>query len=175
MAAAVAQELQLPLATWSVRKLAHPAAPEYAIGAMAPFGVVLWDPVAVRRCGLSPEQQQGLLEEQRQELERRQLLYGDPSAESLRGRHLLVIDDGIATGLTVRAALHSLRGTEPASLLLAVPVVDRRVVPQLQPLVDELVALAVVDRLRAVGEWFGHFEQLSDQQVLALLAQHGRP
>lgn len=148
-------------------------APEYAIGALAPLGVVLWDQVAVRRFGLSPGQQQPLLEAQLQELERRRQLYGDPPAASLRGRHLLVVDDGIATGFTVRAALESLRRTDPASLLLAVPVVDRRVVPLLEPLVNELVVLAVVDQLRAVGEWFEHFEQLTDQQVLAFLAQHG--
>jgi putative phosphoribosyl transferase len=173
VAAAVADQLQLPLATWSVRKLTHPMAPEYAIGALAPLGVVLWDQAAVRRFSLSPGQQQPLLEAQLQELERRRQLYGDPPAASLRGRHLLVVDDGIATGFTVRAALESLRRTDPASLLLAVPVVDRQVVSLLEPLVTELVVLAVVDHLRAVGEWFEHFEQLTDQQVLAFLAQHG--
>lgn len=174
VAAAVADGLGLPLTTWAVRKLAHPAAPEFAIGAVAPLDVVLWDPLAVRSSGLTHAEQEQLLNQQRQELRRRQQRFGDPVAEQLRGRHLLVIDDGIATGLTVRAALTSLRLAEPASLVLAVPVVDRRVVPLLQPLVDELVALAVVDHLRAVGEWFGHFEQLSDDQVLAVLAQHGR-
>lgn len=174
VAAAVSETLALPVATWAVRKLAHPAAPEYAVGALAPLDVVLWDQEAVRRCGLSADQQQLLLASQQQELQRRQRLFDDPAPAQLRGRHLLVIDDGIATGLTVRAALHSLRLTQPASLLLAVPVVDRRVVPALQPLVDQLVPLAVVDRLRAVGEWFDHFEQLTDRQVLELLDQHGR-
>lgn len=173
VAAAVADQLQLPLATWAVRKLTHPLAPEYAIGALAPLGVVLWDQAAVQHFNLSPGQQKPLLDAQLQELERRRQLYGDPAAGSLRGRHLLVIDDGIATGFTVRAALESLRRTDPASLVLAVPVVDRRVVPLLEPLADELVVLAAVEQLHAVGEWFEHFEQLSDQQVLALLAQHG--
>ncbi len=174
VAAALAETLELPLTTWAVRKLAHPAAPEFAIGAMAPLEVVLWDEAAVRACGLTQDQQDQLLEQQRRELRRRQSCFGDPSPEQLQGRHLLVVDDGIATGFTVRAALESLRRCRPASLRLAVPVVDRRVVPLLEPLVEELVALAVVDHLRAVGEWFAHFEQLSDQQVLALLAQHGR-
>jgi putative phosphoribosyl transferase len=174
VAAAMAGVLALPVATWAVRKLSHPAAPEYAIGALAPLDVELWDGSAVQRFGLTPAQQQLLLEHERQELGRRQQLFGDPDPALLRGRHLLVIDDGIATGFTVRAALTSLRQTQPASLVLAVPVVDQRVVPRLQALVDELVPLAVVDHLRAVGEWFSHFEQLSDQQVLDLLAQHGR-
>ena len=174
VAAAMAGVLGLPVATWAVRKLSLPAAPEYAIGALAPLDVVLWDASAVQGFGLTPAQQQLLLEHERQELGRRQQLFGDPDPALLRGRHLLVVDDGIATGFTVRAALTSLRQTQPASLVLAVPVVDQRVVPRLQALVDELVPLAVVDHLRAVGEWFSHFEQLSDQQVLDLLAQHGR-
>lgn len=174
MAAALAELLDLPLTTWAVRKLAHPAAPEFAIGAIAPLDVVLWDEAAVHACGLSPDQRAQLLSQQRQELQRRQACFGDPAPEQLQGRHLLVVDDGIATGFTVRAALQSLRRCQPASLRLVVPVLDRRVLPLLEPLVEELVALAVVDHLRAVGEWFAHFEQLSDQQVLALLAQHGR-
>lgn len=175
MAAAIADRLELPLATWAVRKLAHPAAPEYAIGALAPLGVVLWDSQAVGLAGLDPAQQEQLLDQQRQELQRRQRHFADPDPALLRGRHLLVIDDGIATGYTVRAALQSLRRAAPASLVLAVPVLDRRVLPLLEPLVDQLVALAVVDHLRAVGEWYEHFEQLEDQQVLALLGQHARP
>jgi len=174
VAAAAADVLGLPLTTWAVRKICHPVAPEYAIGAIAPLQVELWDGQAVRRLRLPPQQRQQLLAQEGEELRRRQQRFGDASAEQLQGRPLLVIDDGIATGFTVRAALTSLRRTEPASLLLAVPVLDRRLLPQLQPLVDELVALAVVDQLRSVGEWFAQFEQLSDQQVLALLAQHGR-
>lgn len=173
VAAAIAGQLHLPMATWAVRKLAHPTAPEYAIGAVAPLDVVLWDSRAVQECGLTPAAQQRLLDEQTLELDRRRRQFGDPAPERLRGRDLLVIDDGIATGYTVRAALASLRRTQPASLRLAVPVLDRRVVPLLEPLVDQLVALAVVDHLRAVGEWFRRFEQLSDRQVLDLLAQHG--
>lgn len=175
VAAAIADRLHLPLCTWAVRKLAHLAAPEYAIGALAPMDVVLWDDVAVRAAGLTPLQQEQLLEAQRQELQRRRCRFGDPDPRQLAGADLLVIDDGIATGLSVRAALASLRRAEPASLVLAVPVLDRRVLPLLEPLVDQLVALAVVDHLRAVGEWYEHFEQVGDAQVLALLGQHAGP
>jgi len=79
------------------------------------------------------------------------------------------VDDGIATGMTVRAALLSLQRCHPASLTLAVPVVDRDVVGDLDPLVDRLEALAVVEDLRAVGLWYRDFAQLSDAQVLELL------
>jgi len=85
------------------------------------------------------------------------------------------VDDGIATGMTVRAALLSLRRCDPASLTLAVPVVDREVVGDLRRLVDRLEALAVVPDLRAVGLWYVSFEQMTDQQVLALLGQGKTP
>jgi len=103
------------------------------------------------------------------ELARRQALFGDPDPAQLHQRHLVVVDDGIATGMTVRAALLSLRQFQPFSLTLAVPVVDREVLEDLEPLVNRLEALAVVSDLRAVGLWYGVFDQLSDAQVLELL------
>jgi putative phosphoribosyl transferase len=118
---------------------------------------------------LSAQERDKLVAGQQRELERRRQLFGDPDPASLADRHLVVVDDGIATGLTARAALRSLRPLQPASLALAVPVVDRQVLPDLEALVDRLEALAVVDRLRAVGEWYTHFEQLEDSEVLALL------
>lgn len=172
VAAAMARPLQLPLATWAARKLADPSAPEFAIGAVAPGDVVLWE-LPAGACWPGVEQRQQLVRQQQQELQRRQQLFGDPPPESLRGRHLILVDDGIATGLTARAALQSLRQLDPASLSLAVPVLDQRVVPQLQPLVDRLEALLVVDGLRSVGAWYERFEQLEDSAVLALLDRAG--
>ncbi len=174
VAVAMAAELHRPVATWSVRKIADPAWPELAVGAIAAGGVTVWR----GNDGGSREQQarrQGWLQQQEAELRRRRRLYGDPAAADLKGRTLIVVDDGIATGMTVQAALLSLRQLQPASLTLAVPVLDRRVVAQLQPLIDRLEALAVVDGLRAVGEWFERFEQLQDQDVLALLAAQPVP
>lgn len=172
VAAAMARRLALPLATWSARKLADPAQPEFAIGAIAPGGVVLWD-VPPGGPWPSLEQRQRILRRQGEELARRQRLFGDPDPAALRHRHLILVDDGIATGLTARAALQSLRQLHPASLCLAVPVLDQRVFDQLRSLVDQLEALAVVEGLRSVGEHYGHFEQLDDQDVLALLNRPG--
>jgi putative phosphoribosyl transferase len=173
VAAEMAQLLNLPLACWAVRKITHPSYPEYAIGAVAPGGVVLWDRQDGGFAQLSEAEQAALVEGQQRELERRRRVFGNPEPATLRGRHLVVVDDGIATGMTARAALESLRQLEPASLALAVPVVDRRVVPDLEALVDRLEALAVVEQLRAVGEWYEHFEQLSDRDVLLLLGRAG--
>jgi putative phosphoribosyl transferase len=113
--------------------------------------------------------QQGWLQAQEQELLRRQRLFGDPSPETLRGRDLVVVDDGIATGMTVKAALLSLAQVQPRRLTLAVPVVDRSVAEELAGMVDQLVALARVDDLEAVGLWYETFTQLSDAEVLQLL------
>lgn len=166
---AVAEGLQLPLVTWSVRKVADPRWPELAIGAVASGGVAVWrrgtgavDPQAMAM-------QQGWLQAQEQELLRRQTLFGDPSPETLRGRDLVVVDDGIATGMTVKAALLSLAQVQPRRLTLAVPVVDRSVAEELAGMVDQLVALARVDDLEAVGLWYETFTQLSDAEVLQLL------
>jgi putative phosphoribosyl transferase len=171
VAAAMAARLQLPMATWSVRKIADPASPELAIGAVAAHGVVVWRHGGAAAHRAQTALQHGWLAAQQQELERRRRLFGDPDDGQLRHRHLIVVDDGIATGMTVKAALLSLRSLAPASLTLAVPVVDRSVAVELEALVDQLVALALVHDLRAVGLWYRHFEQLGDGQVLELLAQ----
>jgi len=175
VAAEMARRLHLPLACWAVSKIVHPSSPEFAIGAVAPGGVVLWDPQASAFLHLSGEERARLVEGQQRELERRRRVFGDPDPAALRDRHLVVVDDGIATGMTARAALQSLRQLGPASLSLAVPVVDRRVLPDLEPLLDRLEALAVVEPLQAVGEWFRDFEQLDDGDVLRLLSGSPAP
>lgn len=172
VAAALARDLGLPLASWSVRKLADPQAPELAIGAVAPGGVVLWG--APRRDPLDRGAQE-LLAQQCRELQRRQACYGDPHPGSLRGAHLVVVDDGVATGLTARAALQSLRRLEPASLTLAVPVMDAELRGEFAPLVERLEVLALVERLEAVGLWYGVFPQVEDEEVLALLRASRSP
>lgn len=169
VAATVAEQLQLPLCSWAVRKLARPSAPEYAVGAIASGGCVVWNPAALIDGSLDAQEQQHLIDSATPELERRAELFGDPAADRLQGRRLLVIDDGIATGMTVRAALQSLRSCEPSQLVLAVPVLDRSLLPQLRPLVDVLIATAIVDRLRAVGAFYEDFAQLDDLTVIRLL------
>ena len=167
VAAEIATRLQLPLHSWAVRKLAHPSHPELALGAVAPGGVRIWDQAFDQ---LDPELRQRLVTEQEWELKRRQQLYGDPPIAMLQDRALIVVDDGVATGWTVRAALQSLRAALPSQLLLAVPVIDQHVAQQLQPQVDALVALASVDGLWAVGAWYQHFDPVPDPQVIAILA-----
>jgi putative phosphoribosyl transferase len=176
VAAAMAERLEAPVVPWAVRKLVHPSNPEYAIGAIAPGGIILWDERHQQDRFLSqPSLREQLVHGQEIELERRRRIFNDPSPSFLRGKHLVVVDDGIATGMTVKAALASLRQAGPASLTLAVPVVDRRIVPELRALVDAFEALAVVDHLRSVGEWYRLFPQLEDEEVLQLLRHHRPP
>ena len=169
VAAEVARALELPLASWAVRKLAHPRAPELALGAVAPGGVLIWDEAMAGVQGLDATLRQRIVAEQERELERRRLLYGDPDPAVLRDRPLLVVDDGVATGLTVRAALQSLRQAGPSRLVLAVPVIDRGIAARLRQELDQLVALAEVDDLWAVGAWYERFAPVEDSEVLALI------
>ena len=170
VAAPMARRLQLPLATWSVRKVSDPRDPEVAIGAVAPGGVLLWRPGLPPAAAAIAAERQGWLAAEQRELERRRRCFADPDPESLRGQRLLLVDDGIATGMTLQAALQSLRQLRPAALDLAVPVADRRVLARLRPLLDQATVLAVVDGLQAVGQWYRSFPQLSDAEVLQLLA-----
>ena len=169
VAAEVARTLELPLASWAVRKLAHPHAPELALGAIAPGGVLIWDEAMAGAHGLDAALRQRIVAEQGRELERRRLLYGDPAPEALCDRPLLVVDDGVATGLTVRAALQSLRQAGPSRLVLAVPVIDRSIASRLRRELDQLVALAEVADLWAVGAWYERFAPVEDAEVLALI------
>lgn len=132
--------------------------------------MLLWDEPYMRQLHLDPLLRRRLVAEQDEELRRRQRLYGDPPGSALRGRELLVVDDGVATGMTVRAALLSLRQMAPARLVLAVPVLDERMFARLAPQVDALVAVATVPSIQAVGLWYERFEPVLDAQVLELLA-----
>ena len=169
VAVALAGRLHLPVATWSVRKVADPQWPEVAIGAIAGQGVAVWRNGGEARRREAMARSHGWLQAEELELARRQRLFGDPVAQELQARDLIVVDDGIATGMTVKAALLSLQQVQPRSLTLAVPVVDRAVAEELAGMVDQLEAVAIVDQLAAVGMWFETFNQLSDQEVLELL------
>lgn len=172
VAAEVASALQLPLVSWSVRKLVHPSKPELAIGAIAPGGVLIWDEPYLRQCHLDPQLRRQIVLKADTELHRRQRLYGDPGPAELRHRALIVVDDGVATGMTVLAALLSLRQAKPKHLTLAVPVIDRGVADRLRSQVDSLVALAEVDDLLAVGAWYQRFDPVDDRDVQRLIACH---
>lgn len=163
----VAMALKLPLTTWSVRKLSLPEAPEVAVGAIAPGGYSLWTFEGRR---LPIPTREALLATAQSELSRRQHLYHDIEAKNLSGQRLILVDDGIATGMTVLAALHSLREHNPRSLILAVPVVDRSVVSHLSGLCCHLLGLEIATNFQAVCSYYRDFAPVSDARVLELLS-----
>lgn len=166
----VAQALRLPLDVCIVRKVGAPGQPELGLGAVAE-GQVLWlDQRLIAEVGATEAQVQGTVMRQRQEVERRARLYrrGRP-APSLAHRTVIIVDDGIATGGTVRAALRAVRALEPERIVLAVPVAPRATLTELADDVDATVCVSPVEVLWSVGEHYDDFRQTEDNDVLRLL------
>lgn len=163
----VAHALHAPLDVFVVRKLGHPDHEEYAVGAIASGGVRVMNPeAAVPESAMGP-----IVAREQAELARRERLYrGDQPALSLHGRTVIVVDDGLATGSTMRAAVAAIRQQEPAKLIVAVPVGAPQTCELLRREVDELVCPAMPHPFHAVGLWFRSFPQAGDEQVREWLA-----
>jgi putative phosphoribosyl transferase len=171
----VAQALDLPLDLLLVRKLGVPGHEELAMGAIAEGGVQLLNDEVVRTLHITPTTIAAAAARERQELERRARVYrGDRRPPDLQGRTLILIDDGLATGTTMRAAIAAARAQRPASIIAAVPVADRSVVAALGAEVDRLIVIEIVDDLGAIGLWYHNFTQVSDEEVCGLLRQAER-
>jgi predicted phosphoribosyltransferase len=152
-----------------VRKLGAPSNPEYGVGALAEDDPPLWDERAVRSLGLTQADLDRVLARERAELERRRELYRDGPLPQLGGREVLVVDDGLATGVTARAALRRVRREEPSRLVLAVPVGAPDTVRALKKEADEVVCPAQPADLGSVGAYYADFSATTDREVLALL------
>lgn len=166
----VAQALGWPLDVVIARKVGAPFNPELALAAVAPNDILLVNQELLQRVGIRPDELEPAVAAQRAEMDRRLRLYrGNRPGPELRNRIALVVDDGLATGLTVAAAIRSVRCDRPASVILAVPVASRDALATLAPLVDELVCLIAPPHFRAVGQFYDNFSQVTDQEVLRLL------
>lgn len=164
----VARVLDAPLDILSVRKLGLPGHAEYAVGAIAPGQVLVRNPDM--QGSMTPQALGVVLAREKTEMARRELLYrGQRMAEALENRTLILVDDGMATGATMRAAVLSSRQQNPAKIVLAVPVADPGVCQNLRQAVDDLVCPLQPDTLQAVGLWYEDFSQSSDAEVQALL------
>ena len=175
VAAEVAAALAAPLEVFGARKVGMPGQEELGIGAVAED---LDEPVvsAAARLGLTPGDMRALAGGARRELERRVALYrGGRRLPELAGRDVVLVDDGLATGVTAEAALRSLRAKKPGWLVLAVPVCAPRTAARLASVADEVVYVAAPSRFVAVGQWYRDFTQTSDDEVIRLLGRGNGP
>lgn len=169
----VAQALQAPLDVFVVRKLGFPGHEEYAIGAIASGGVRVINPEADKM--VSHAELNAVIEREQEELQRREKLYRNQRPPlALRGRHVIVVDDGLATGSTMRAAVLAIRQQQPAHLTVAVPVGAPDSCESLRDLADEVICAATPTPFRAVGLWYENFPQASDDEVRTLLEKASR-
>jgi len=176
VAAEVAKALAAPLDVIISRKIGAPFNPELALGAVAPDGTVLYDERLLDLLGLGRGDLQEQVSRQLEEIRRRLKLYrGDREISRYDGRTVIVVDDGIATGFTLRAALRSLRRHGPGKLVLAVPVAPPEVVDRLRHEVDEVICLETPEEFYAVGQFYKDFRQNTDEEVVAALAHNCRP
>jgi putative phosphoribosyl transferase len=176
VAAEVAALLGAPLEILAVRKLGAPHNPEYGIGAIAEGGTKVFDHEALALLGISGGELGRIVARETAELQRRVEAYrGARAAPSPRERTVIVVDDGVATGVTDTAALREVRRHRPRRLILAVPVCPPDSVARLQEEADEVACLVAPPRLQGVGQWYSDFRQVSDAEVVAALARvHGR-
>ena len=162
----VANALHAPLDVFLVRKLGVPGHDEYAMGAIASGGVRILNPEAIQHLGIPESVIEKVVAKEQTELERRERAYrGERPAPDPRGRIVIIVDDGLATGSSMRAAVAALRQKEPAQIVVAVPVAPPSAVQDLQREADAVVCVIMPEDFYAVGQWYVDFEQTSDAEV----------
>jgi putative phosphoribosyl transferase len=172
VAHAVAQTLAAPLDVAVARKIGAPGQAEFGVGAVTSSGDVTFDTASLRSLQLRPEDLSASSEAERAEARRREQVYlsGRPPLPRT-GRDVILVDDGLATGVTARAAARAIRRDRPRSLVFAAPVGAPDAATNLKAEVDEVVCLLVPDGFRAVGQWYAEFEQTRDNEVIHLLGE----
>ena len=166
----VAKALYVPLDIFLVRKLGTPGQEELAIGAIASGGVRVMNEDVVGAFGLSDAQIEAVVSREQAELDRRERAYrGDTEPLDLSGKTVIVIDDGLATGASMRTALRSLKSHRPSRIVLAVPTAPRSTCVTLEREVDEAICLMAPEPFYAIGQWYVDFSQTSDEEVVSLL------
>lgn len=171
----VAQKLVLPLDIFIVRKLGVPGHAELAMGAIASGNVAVFNEEMIELLHIKNSAIDDVLQEEQKELARRELAYrGNKSYPELAGKTIILVDDGIATGYSMRAALASLAQKKPAAIIVAVPVAARATCRELAGLVTEIICPLQPNDFYAVGLWYDDFSQTTDEEVMRLLELHSQ-
>jgi predicted phosphoribosyltransferase len=168
----IAGALGAPLDVFMVRKLGTPGHRELAMGAIATGGVRVMNDDVVQGLGITPAQVEAVAAAEQQELQRREEAFrGTRPAPDLAGRVVILVDDGFATGATMKVAVLAARRSHPAHVIAAAPVTSRSARDSLTAVADEVVYLAAPSTFSAVGEFYEDFSETSDEEVRALIAQ----
>jgi putative phosphoribosyl transferase len=171
----VAKALEAPLDVFMVRKLGVPGQEELAMGAAATGKIRVLNEALIRELGISEETIESVAAEEERELQRREQLYRpDSMPRQLTGKTVILVDDGLATGSTMHAAVLALRRQQPARLVVAVPVAAASSCEEFKNDVDEIVCATTPEPFHSVGEWYEQFSQTSDQEVQDLLRRASR-
>jgi putative phosphoribosyl transferase len=166
----ISRALEAPLDVFISRKLGAPGQPEFGIGAVAVGGVRILNQDVVRRLGIPDDYIEQITAQEIAEVGRRLRYFrGERPEPEVGGRTAILVDDGLATGVTARAAVQALRMRKPRSLILAAPVCAAQSAALFKTVVDELVCLESPSDLGAIGFWYRNFEQTSDEEVVELL------
>jgi predicted phosphoribosyltransferase len=172
VAAEVARALGAPLDVFVVRKLGVPGHEEYAFGAIATGGVRVLSEDVVRALRIPDRVIDAVAAREQEELARRERVYrGDRPPLDARGRTVILVDDGLATGATMHAAIRALRQQQPARIVVAVPTAAPETCDELKAEVDEVICATTPDPFYAVGLWYEDFSQTTDEEVRELLAR----
>jgi predicted phosphoribosyltransferase len=171
----IARALHAPLDVFIVRKLGVPGFEEMAMGAIASGGVRLVLRQIVDQYNVRPEQVKAVMQAELEELARREHLYRkDAPPPDLRGKTIILVDDGLATGASMRAAVQALRQYHPERVVVAVPVASAETCAAFRAEVDEVICALIPQRFQAVGLWYEDFAQTTDDEVRALLDEASR-
>jgi putative phosphoribosyl transferase len=170
VAVEIARRLDAELDIMLVRKLGAPGQRELAAGAIASGGIRVLNCSVIEGLDISDAALEEVTARELEELERRERVYrGDRRRPSIEGRCVILVDDGVATGATMRAAIAALRRQAPSRVVVAVPVAPRETVSVLETEADEVVCLATPEPFWAIGQWYRTFDQVSDDEVRRLL------
>ena len=165
----VAQALDAPLDLIVARKVGAPMQPEFGLGAVAPGGILLLDQQSVSTLGLTDADLAPVIQQEREEMRRRLHHYRGDGLPDVAGRTVILVDDGLATGVTATAALHAVRRLEPKQIVLAIPVCAQQTATALADDVEEVVCVSTPAEFRAVGIWYEDFGQTTDAEVMELM------